>query len=304
MNTEIDPIRWTASPEEAPELLRGPLAAASKEGPSPAQMRMLALKLAAVSAGAAAAATASTAQASAAGASTAGGVAAAPVAALPFVKIIAAVAVVGVAAWGGSSLLSKPSPVQSTRPSVSAPAAPVAADGAAVPAGNLEQGGSPSAEPAIEVTEAEAAKAANAAEATEATASRTALKGRATATKSPRATLENGDKPVVAAKSAAAAAPREAHEQAGKTDVPSEVELLRKARAALASRPREAYSLTEQHREHYPRGVFAQERDALAIEALLRAGDTDAARGLAKSFVSAHPNSPHAHRFRETLGLR
>ena len=96
----------------------------------------------------------------------------------------------------------------------------------------------------------------------------------------------------------------EAHQLDSKADVPSEVELLRRARTSLAARPREAFALTQQHREHYPRGVFAQERDALAIEALLRAGDTETARNLAKSFVSAHPSSPHAHRFRETLGLR
>ena len=86
-------------------------------------------------------------------------------------------------------------------------------------------------------------------------------------------------------------------------DVPSEVELLRRARAALGSRPRAAYALTEEHREHYPSGVFAQERDALAIEALLRAGDDGTARELARHFVRDYPASPHAHRFRETLGL-
>ena len=105
------------------------------------------------------------------------------------------------------------------------------------------------------------------------------------------------------AATATAHAPQEAHEVDSKVGVPSEMELLRSARSALASRPKEAFALTEQHREHYPRGVFAQERDALAIEALLRSGNTETARSLAKSFVSAHPSSPHAHRFRETLGL-
>jgi outer membrane protein assembly factor BamD (BamD/ComL family) len=83
----------------------------------------------------------------------------------------------------------------------------------------------------------------------------------------------------------------------------SEVELLRRARAALSAHPREAFEITQEHRALYPSGMFAQERDALAIEALMRTGDTNAARELAAQFVRAHPNSAHAHRFRETLGL-
>ena len=50
--------------------------------------------------------------------------------------------------------------------------------------------------------------------------------------------------------------------------------------------------------------VFAQERDALAVEALLRNGDNDEARQRAERFVEQYPTSPHAHRFRESMGLR
>lgn len=85
--------------------------------------------------------------------------------------------------------------------------------------------------------------------------------------------------------------------------MPSEVELLRRARAALTGRPREAFALTEQHRQHYVHGVFAQERDALAIEALMRAGDLDVARDLARRFIRDYPSSPHAHRLHETMRL-
>lgn len=83
----------------------------------------------------------------------------------------------------------------------------------------------------------------------------------------------------------------------------SEIELLRSARSALAARPREAYRLTEEHRSLYPRGVFTQERDALAVEALQRAGDLKLARDLAEAFVKHYPSSPHAHRFREAMSL-
>jgi outer membrane protein assembly factor BamD (BamD/ComL family) len=84
----------------------------------------------------------------------------------------------------------------------------------------------------------------------------------------------------------------------------SEIELLRRARNALTNRPREAFALTEQHRQQYPSGMFAQERDALAIEALMRSGDMATARSLAERFVREHPNSAHAHRFREAMGIR
>jgi hypothetical protein len=84
---------------------------------------------------------------------------------------------------------------------------------------------------------------------------------------------------------------------------PKEIELLRGARAALAARPQEAYRLTEQHRALYPKSVFVQEREALAIEALLRAGNLRHAQELAEGFVKRYPSSPHAHRFRETMKL-
>jgi outer membrane protein assembly factor BamD (BamD/ComL family) len=89
----------------------------------------------------------------------------------------------------------------------------------------------------------------------------------------------------------------------GQAKQQSEIDLLRSARAALASRPREAYQLTEQHRNLYPQGVFTQEREALAVEALLRTGDLKLARELAEVFVKRYPSSPHAHRFREAMQL-
>jgi hypothetical protein len=84
---------------------------------------------------------------------------------------------------------------------------------------------------------------------------------------------------------------------------PSEISLLRSAQVALAGRPREAFQLTQQHRRLYPAGEFAQERDALAIQALMRSGDTEQARDLAQAFIRAYPSSPHAHRFREAMGI-
>jgi len=303
MTTEIDPIRWTASPDEAPELLRAPLAAAAKEGPSAAQMRMLALKLAAVSAGAATAATASTAQASA---SATGAIATVPMASLPLAKIVAAVAIVGVAAWGGVSMLAPPSARQGEQQARATVEATTRRVDQAVKRAPGSDGLLPTV-PAPIAAEPTVAGVPVVEQLQDQAATQTPTPVIGSSAKSARGAVIKTVKPAVPAKVAtapAAPATREAHENTGKLGAPSEMELLRRARAALAGRPRDAYALTEQHREHYPRGLFAQERDALAIEALLRAGDTEAARGLARKFVSAHPDSPHAHRFRETLGLR
>jgi hypothetical protein len=44
----------------------------------------------------------------------------------------------------------------------------------------------------------------------------------------------------------------------------------------------------------FPRGLLAQEREGLRIEALLSLGETARARELARRFLARHPESPHA----------
>ena len=48
----------------------------------------------------------------------------------------------------------------------------------------------------------------------------------------------------------------------------------------------------------FPGGVLAQEREALAIEALYTTGQRAAASARAEAFLRAYPNSPHATRLR------
>jgi hypothetical protein len=50
------------------------------------------------------------------------------------------------------------------------------------------------------------------------------------------------------------------------------------------------------HRQLYPRGTLAQEREVLAIEALSALGRGDAASARAAAFESANPASPYAVR--------
>lgn len=85
-------------------------------------------------------------------------------------------------------------------------------------------------------------------------------------------------------------------------DAPSELALLRPALAALPSQPTRALELAEQHAAEHPRGVFAQEREAIAIDAYLALQRTAAAEARVRRFLAAYPRSPHAPRMRALLG--
>jgi len=74
---------------------------------------------------------------------------------------------------------------------------------------------------------------------------------------------------------------------------PSEAALLEAARAALGSNPARALALTREHARRYPRGILAQEREVIAIEALRRSGQSRAAHERASEFQREFPGSPH-----------
>jgi hypothetical protein len=74
---------------------------------------------------------------------------------------------------------------------------------------------------------------------------------------------------------------------------PSESALLAQAQAALRSNPQRALALTREHKRRFPSGALAQEREVIAIEALNRIGDGDAARVRAKEFETSYPGSAH-----------
>jgi len=74
---------------------------------------------------------------------------------------------------------------------------------------------------------------------------------------------------------------------------PSEVELLERARRALASDPKRALTLTRQHQSLYPQGALRQEREVIAIEALRRLGAPAQASERAGSFEQRYPDSAH-----------
>ena len=332
MTYESDPTRWTQSPREAPDSLRAVFDAGRREGPSDAQMRALALKLAAIGGGAAVAASAATAHASAA---AAGGSAMTGGGMLSLTKVAVSIALIGAAATGTALLRRSETPTEAPRPRVHAVASPSTDADAAeeieaapvAPRVTTRSEPTPSAPraPAREIPSAEPAQRASRATERERESERASTTRRATdettaaaptreraSTRGERMTTTRAISTASvthvrgARKSEASARASERTPEASAGDAPQaeEIDLLRRARAALAARPREAFRLTEQHRSEYPSGVFTQERDALAVEALLRSGELKLARELAEAFVRRYPSSPHAHRFRETMNLQ
>jgi len=89
-------------------------------------------------------------------------------------------------------------------------------------------------------------------------------------------------------------------EPAGEAE--SEAGFLRRTRAALAGDPARALRMTEEHAARFPRGVLVQERDVIAIDALVRLGRRDEARAKAMSFRARYPSSAHASRIAAIVG--
>lgn len=81
----------------------------------------------------------------------------------------------------------------------------------------------------------------------------------------------------------------------------SEGSLLLRARSALRGDPARALEITDEHRRLYPEGAMAEEREALAIEALAALDRGEALRARADRFGRSYPRSPYAARVRAAL---
>ncbi len=87
-----------------------------------------------------------------------------------------------------------------------------------------------------------------------------------------------------------------------KLDPQAELAILNRAQDALAQAPRRALTLVGEHGRDFPQGVFAQEREVIAIEALLKLQRTNEATARGEAFLSAFPTSTHAPRVQHMLG--
>lgn len=81
-----------------------------------------------------------------------------------------------------------------------------------------------------------------------------------------------------------------------------EAPLLRAAQDALRSNPGEALAKTQEHTRKYPRGLLVQEREVIAIEALMKLGRRDEAVARADRFSKSFPGSTHQRRIETLVG--
>jgi hypothetical protein len=111
--------------------------------------------------------------------------------------------------------------------------------------------------------------------------------------------------PVAKAPTSATSAPdAKAHVEARGTQAPSsskatdasaEAALLERAREAIATDPKRALALTREHARRFPKGILAQEREVIAIDALKRLGKGSEAESRADQFKKSYPGSAHQH---------
>ncbi len=81
-----------------------------------------------------------------------------------------------------------------------------------------------------------------------------------------------------------------------------EIALLKRAREALARNPGTALALAEQHRELYPKGRLGQEREVIAVTALMRMGLPTSAKDRAEQFKRSYPRSAYIGQLERIVG--
>ncbi len=84
----------------------------------------------------------------------------------------------------------------------------------------------------------------------------------------------------------------------------SELGLLRSARAELGSSPAHALELVEQHESLFPASKLVQEREVVAIEALLKLGQRSAAEARAQAFERRYPGSAYRAKLDALFGRK
>lgn len=96
--------------------------------------------------------------------------------------------------------------------------------------------------------------------------------------------------------SSAAGVPEGASGGAPPPSTESESALVQRAQQALASSPASALALANEHLARHPGGRLAQERELIAISALVALGRTGEANARAASFLATFPRSAHRPR--------
>ena len=81
----------------------------------------------------------------------------------------------------------------------------------------------------------------------------------------------------------------------------AETDNYAKARSLAATDPAGALALVESGNKQFAHGVFAEEREALAVDCLARTGRTAEAQERGKAFLAKHPTSPFAEKIRAQI---
>ena len=85
-------------------------------------------------------------------------------------------------------------------------------------------------------------------------------------------------------------------------DLNAELDLVRTAQRALKGDPAAALAACETHVARFPEGSMAQEREVLAIQALVALGRMDEARSRGDAFAVRWPGSAHLRRIAVVVG--
>jgi hypothetical protein len=86
--------------------------------------------------------------------------------------------------------------------------------------------------------------------------------------------------------------------------VAREVALLGRARSALSSNPAQALALAEEGHRDFPRGVLREERESIAVLALVRLGRDTEAKARGAAFLERYPHGPFSEKVRSALAQR
>ncbi|WP_437513248.1 tetratricopeptide repeat protein [Sorangium sp. So ce1099] len=81
-----------------------------------------------------------------------------------------------------------------------------------------------------------------------------------------------------------------------------ESNLIDRARAAATQNPEAALAAVGEHQREFPAGRLAEEREYVAIRALMRLGRVDEARARADAFLARYPSTSYADRVRRAVG--
>jgi hypothetical protein len=82
-----------------------------------------------------------------------------------------------------------------------------------------------------------------------------------------------------------------------------ELEHLASVRVAASGNPAAAARMADEGHRRFARGMLYQEREAVAISCLVRAGRPGEAQTRAKRFVERFPKSPYADQIRSSTGI-